>query len=263
MQLLVGAAVAFLLVRCSSFETAPLPEDIPETGDVAPPEAAPREDATSSAAVGCDPTCAGDAGPCSVRVETSCIDATEVTVGDFRVFANAPRDGGVDAGKPCALVKPSPIGQVVDEQLPMVNVDMCTARAYCAWAGKHLCGGVDGGVVARGHEREQGSAWYHACTGGYDLVTSHFIDDAGCRLDASSPVEVGTTCQGGVAGLSEMVGNVWEWIDMVDRPDGSATYQGVIVGGGYRLTAADCNSLLVSADIALKSADIGFRCCSP
>jgi len=159
-------------------------------------------------------------------------------------------------------VKPSAIGNIVDGQLPMVNVDMCTARAYCAWAGKHLCGVVDGGVIPRGHERAQDSVWFRACTGGYDLVASHFVDDKSCQLDASAPVDVGTTCQGGVPGAFEMVGNVWEWVDANDRPDGATTYQGVIMGGGYTRSSADCNTLLIATDIGLRSPDIGFRCCS-
>jgi formylglycine-generating enzyme required for sulfatase activity len=140
---------------------------------------------------------------------------------------------------------------------------MCTARAYCAWAGKHLCGGTDGGAAPRGRETTQASAWFHACTGGYDLIASHFVNDVACRLDADGSVDVGTTCQGGVPGLSEMVGNVWEWLDETMPADASAPYQGYIAGGSYVDPTADCKSLLRATDIGLKSADIGFRCCSP
>lgn len=88
LKLFLGGTVALLLVRCSSFETAPSVD----VADVVDADVSP--DATTDppdARTGCDPSCGGDAGPCSVRVDTSCIDATELTVSDYRAFANVAR----------------------------------------------------------------------------------------------------------------------------------------------------------------------------
>ena len=93
------------------------------------------------------PTC--EAGACIVRGPTLVpvanglffIDATEVTVAQYAEFLTAkagdvsgqPQDvcGWNSTYEPAALPDPP--------NFPASNIDWCDARAYCEWAGKHLC----------------------------------------------------------------------------------------------------------------------------
>src|SRR6185436_17630077 len=86
--------------------------------------------------------CPGRA-PCGVRIVagavTFCIDPTEVTEGAYAQFVTAKSGQTLDAGAPCPAVTVGP-RNVADPDLPVTMVSMCEARAYCAWAGKSLCG---------------------------------------------------------------------------------------------------------------------------
>jgi hypothetical protein len=60
-----------------------------------------------------------------------------------------------------------------------------------------------------------------------------------------------------------MVGNVWEWIEHTDTPDGSATTNATFVGGGFEhSTTTNCGATSGTSIVSI-AADVGFRCCSP
>lgn len=265
-----GAFIAAAFVHCSSFGDSG--DVIPETsdarddassggGDATTPIDANPADTGGDAHAVCASGCPGSAGPCGVKVGDFCIDATEVTVADYRAFSKAANGTTIDVGAPCAPVLVTPLGVRSDETLPMTNVDFCESRAFCKWAGKRLCGHTSGRSLLPNETRTQVSIWYNACTGGTaDAI--HLLSDGGCQLEATAPRAAGSGCQGGVPGAFDMVGNVWEWVDQPNEQDG-AKATAVFAGGGYEHpSTTNCNDLS-GANIDFRGNDVGFRCCSP
>jgi hypothetical protein len=66
----------------------------------------------------------------------------------------------------------------------VVYVDWCGAYAYCAWAGKHLCGAIGGGPTPYSHETDptlyeafaapRVSEWTNVCSAGETLMVSAY-----------------------------------------------------------------------------------------
>jgi formylglycine-generating enzyme required for sulfatase activity len=235
---------------------------------------------------GCPP---GRHGPTSVRIATSnpaahqgayCIDATEVTNAQYQEFLGAGLPGGVVLPPPCAGQKdftprdgagnPVPF-QPGQENFPVVQVNWCDAYAFCAWAGKRLCGQIGGGALAPGNTETNATLaqWYDACSKGGALAypygnTYNMTTCGGGGAGAGSdigPVEVRPGCVGGYPGIYDMSGSVWEWNDVC--ADNSATGFCHVYGGAF--------DSLMPAELACKgernwsrdaSADnIGIRCC--
>lgn len=266
--LLAAVALGAALARCTSFEGVPddVGEDASALDDAAAPAAAASPDAPVEAGR-CDSGCRGTAGACGVRAGPTCIDAREVTVADYRAFTESVQGATLDAGAPCEAVTVDVLGARPDDALPVTNVSFCEARAFCAWAGKSLCGKVGGGSLSDEPLHvvtSQQGAWFNACTGG--TPSPHLLlSDGGCQLGVSSPRAAGDGCQGGVPGLVDMVGNVWEWIDRVTYPEPDAAAPlSYLIGGGYANDpgTTTCGSLLY-ATFGFRGQDVGFRCCSP
>lgn len=136
---------------------------------------------------------------------------------------------------------------------PWNLVTLAEARDACVRVGKRLC---------------TGSEWKLACQGGqadrtYPYGSSY--DGSACRDwnngQASNPYVTGsaTRCEGGVAGLFDMVGNVAEW---TDSGDGTDLATGVVRGGSF--ASQDQPSCLAESTTAVTSQLIyvGFRCCA-
>jgi sulfatase modifying factor 1 len=267
----VAAAASFTLLRCTSFgdSSAPTSDGGADEGaadassDVAvdPSDAADAGqpgDAALDTSTHCgDVTCPGRAGPCSVRIGSLCIDATEVTVADYTAFVAEKQDTFIDAGAPCGSVKVKVVGSRPDPTLPVTGVTFCEARAYCIHAGKHLCGNIAGGTIDPTKSATLDNAWFYACTGGTGVTPTSISGQ--CQLGAVGPVSSGTSCQGGVPGLFDMVGNVFEWTDSLDVAETGAQFAG---GGFLQPAGSDCGYVSGGA-IDFKAADVGFRCCSP
>jgi len=158
-------------------------------------------------------------------------------------------------------VKITALGVRPDETLPMTSVTFCEARAFCKRAGKRLCGRIGGGPLAPGEVGAQVSEWFNACTGG-TADGIHLLSDGGCQLESDASRAAGSGCQGGVPGVFDMVGNVWEWIDQPNIPDG-ASPTAAFQGGGYEHPASTNCGAGSGAGIDFRGADVGFRCCSP
>jgi len=163
-----------------------------------------------------------------------------------------------------------------DAGYPVRYVDWCDAYAYCAWAGKRLCGKIGGGAsVPTEYKDTSKSQWYNACSsngtivypysGTYDALKCngagaptkpvwYVVDDAGTTYK-------NTSCQGGAPGLYQMSGNVAEWEDSCSASTGTSdTCQ--VRGGSYLSdsTGLRCDDGVTKARDTT-SPDIGFRCC--
>jgi len=226
--------------------------------------------------------CRGDGGAPGIRISSSggdyCIDATEVSNGEYLTFVLAQPDGGApNQPSYCSwntrLSPSDPPNWPVPglDSFPVASVDWCDAYAYCKWAGKRLCGRIGGGPVAdiRATDSTQ-SQWYLACAGdGNDLYPYGANYDASkCNgVEHMSPpvlIEVGLTksCEGHARGLFDMSGNVYEWIDACDGNTGS-TDNCRMMGGGFNSPSYElaCSYRAVNTrDHVLPN--LGFRCCT-
>jgi hypothetical protein len=243
------------------------------------PSPSPDSDAGADAALEATSPCP-TAPPAAVRITvgttTECVDSTEVTIADYTQFLAAT--GGDTSGQRADCTWNTsfvpggwPTSGATD--LPVTGVNQCDAVAYCAWAGKRLCGAIDGGTLDTGSIYDpSASQWYFACSHNDDGLHAYpygnTYDASACNGDDpdAGPVGVGTLpgCFGGFTGLWDMSGNVWEWVDACD---GTTSTNNCIIGGGaYTSTPGElsCQSaVIVLAERSGGYPDIGFRCCAP
>lgn len=219
-------------------------------------------------------------GPALLTVPTQiaaprCMDATEVSNAQYAVFLASnpstknqqPRCAANDSFVPLFLWPPT--GR---ELRPVVNVDWCDAWAYCAWAGKGLCGNIKGGAGSFGNTDSPGqSAWFDVCSSGgkrdYPYGSGSSYEPASCNgLDKhesdTTEVDGPALCEGPIDGLMNLSGNVWEWEDAC-QGDGVDDLCRVR-GGSFR--SAGFNLRCDSASSGHRGDaydDFGFRCCWP
>ena len=220
---------------------------------------------------GVDAVCPGTAGPAAVRVGAFCIDSTEVTHKDYSVFlarSTAPADAGplVCASK----TTHAPSGAAATPTSPQTFVDWCDAYAYCAWAGKRLCGSVAGGPS--GSLVDSTNQWFTACShtadGNHTFPYGSAFKPLACNapeVDAGGTVPVASLaeCVGGYAGIYDMTGNVYEWEDSCTMAGGLTSC--VQRSGSFVDPPGASQTCAYARSVALTIADndIGFRCCSP
>jgi len=277
-------------VSCASFGST---DDRPSGGAGAGSDAAPEcgagcapDAATAETEAGAGAGCPSDAGPAMVQVSGFCIDRTEVTVGQYAAFLQAmselPNGGIVEQPPECAwntTFKPpywwpatpdeekAGKSKAEIDRMPVSVVDWCDARAFCAWAGKRLCGRVGGGVLTANEGTTTASEWFVACSHN-GLHAFPYGDDfvgGACNGEGSpgrEPVGSRPACTGGYDGLLDMSGNLEEWIDACDvGEDGGATC--VLSGGVYSFPKGSlrCDG----AEHKVRSEafpQAGFRCCA-
>jgi sulfatase modifying factor 1 len=224
--------------------------------------------------------CPGTAGPAPVRVGSFCVDSTEVTNADYAAFLASPSP---PAQPPACAWNTSFVPgawppAAGTDAYPVVAVNWCDAFAYCAWAGKRLCGAIGGGPTPFAAFADPAqSQWMNACSaagarvfpyaGAYDPAACNGKDfpDGGALLPAGSLA----TCQGGAPGVFDMSGNVYEWEDAC-QGDGGAGDTCHYRGGGYftpgppTSTNLECaGGATLARDPGAAFLDVGFRCCSP
>ena len=258
-----------VLAACSSFDAEGGGADaggLTDAGADAPPP-------DGAAEGGAD--CPGTAGPKGVRVGEYCIDATEVTNAQYEAFLDAK--GGDTSGQPSEACStntsfvprewPYPPG---DGLYPVRHVDWCDAVAFCAWAGKRLCGRVGGGPLSeKDLTNPDRSQWFRACSAGgaqdYPYGNTYRAD-AGAGGEARDPdvlAEVGSTpgCEGGYPGVFDMSGNAWEWEDACNGtgPDAGCRIRGGDVSQPQGTLG--CGSAITQERFA--PGPWGFRCCAP
>ena len=247
---------------------------------------------SSGAAPACPTT--GVQGPGLVEIPRPgggifCIDRSEVTNADYAAFlatnpstvfqtsacaGNSTFDPATD-GLNCTQY--DPVGK---PKIPVACVDWCDAQAYCAWAGKHLCGKIGGGTnLTTDFANATKSEWYAACSGGgltrfpygntYDGSLCVGLD-YGANRQTNAP---NLSCKGGYDGVFDMSGNLSEWEDSCSANAGLSDQ--CLYRGGSWLDADNaspsllCNSGTVAGGAksvskarSTRDKEIGFRCCA-
>lgn len=217
------------------------------------------------------------------------IDRTEVTIGQFRRFIDATgtvtaaeRAGGgstYEGGwqQRRGWTWRAPYGRPGGEREPAVHVTHAEATAYCRWAGKRLPTDAEWGEAAHVERRAnppapfvpgrrypyptgdspQGANCLGDCGPVRTVADAWPTQAAGSGFPASrgrGHAEAGST-RAGVNGLSEMGGNVWEWVDSGPGPEQRTR------GGSWWYGAGpmrDDHQQSKPADTAVVY--IGFRC---
>jgi formylglycine-generating enzyme required for sulfatase activity len=226
----------------------------------------------NTSAPGASSRCGAQGGGVQVGASGAafCIDATEVTNGEYAAFlgAGAPSSGSLPDGCGNHSFVPSQgwPAPTSATNAPVTWVDWCDAFAYCAWAGESLCGQPGGGSLDPMSNPASGQ-WYLACSGqaanAYPYGASYV--SGACNDNTGGPVAVGSRahCVGGYAGLFDMSGNVAEWENACGG-DGSGSDPCSVRGGSFASASAaqqlacDARQLVPRTSTA---ADIGFRCC--
>jgi formylglycine-generating enzyme required for sulfatase activity len=208
-----------------------------ETGTLDAGEAAPAEanadggdelpDAASDTPAAPDAVltvpCPSGGATAMLRVPTNqgsfCIDVTETTGAQYTQFLQS-LEGGAGTLPPECSRAPShqPDGGVKGDQTPVANVNWCDAYAYCAWAGKRLCGQIGGTGNVSAWTSATDDEWYAACShsGLNRFPYGAAFESQACNGHAHGllhtvPIASMPACVGGYDGLFDMSGNVWEW----------------------------------------------------
>ena len=228
-------------------------------------------DAGTDAAIAFDGACLAAPGPVMVLAGSFCIDSTEVSNAHYAAYLAS--DAGLANTGPCSYKTTHVPSNWPPSRTdtPVTEVDWCDAYAYCAWAGKRLCGMVGGGAAVG--LTDMTDQWFSACTHGNDgahafAYGSSFVAGT-CNtpeLDAGDVVPVGTLtgCVGGYPGLFDMIGNVYEWEDACIGNAGASDVC-VARSGSYSDPPGASDNCEGSGTSARNFAqpDFGFRCCYP
>ncbi len=252
--------------------------DAPSTKDAAGNDAPAQDSETAddAAEAGHEGGCPGTSGSPMVSLGAFCIDSTEATQAQYALFLEA---GAAPQVPPFCSWNTSytPTGQwpptAATLDVPVTSVDWCDAYAFCAWAGKRMCGRIGGGPVDPSLDTDAGaSQWFYACSHDGQLVYPYGNTygpvtcnggDANGGNQIVDPVGSFTACIGGFAGVYDMSGNVREWEDscsgMTGANDMCNERGGSVNDGAGNLTCA-------APDIAARTdsnSHLGIRCCGP
>ncbi|MBX3125256.1 MAG: SUMF1/EgtB/PvdO family nonheme iron enzyme [Polyangiaceae bacterium] len=228
----------------------------------------------------------GGVGPCGTHLggpmvliakHDYCIDATEVTKAQYTLFLEDAGATANDTSAECSWnTSHKPPAYLYDTastlaEDPIQGVNWCNARAYCAWAGKRLCGKVGGGTLALGETGTGASEWYVACSrdgartypyGGTHLSGACNDEKGGVTPFGQEPVQSNAGCEGGYDGIYDMSGNVLEWVNACGTGSDPAKVQCQTSGGTWNF---DGNATFCAFGQAHPRDNVapqaGFRCC--
>jgi formylglycine-generating enzyme required for sulfatase activity len=186
------------------------------------------------------PASAGPVGEAQ-RISHFMIDRTEITVGQFRRFAEQTgfltkaeqSDGGLvyAAGweQKAGWTWRAPFGTPASNEEPAVHVTFDEAQAYCRWAGKRLPTDAEWTEAAFTERRRSPPPPFvrgrtYLFPTGDTPKGANCLDDCGKTpaLDYAAVLDRGRghakagTTRAGVNGLFDMGANVWEWVDTGD-----------------------------------------------
>jgi formylglycine-generating enzyme len=252
---------------CAGLASSCAPGETRGEGDVC--AARPRVDAGASARLFEAPTARVAAsmavvpsavmrfGGAWVSVGPFAIDRTEVTAAAYARCVSA----GV------CLAAPDPYGQTgARADAPAVNVSWEMARRYCGWSGLRLPTEAEWELAARGLDGRR-YPWGERAP---DCTLARHV---GC---GDAPLSVASLPAGrSPFGLSDVAGNVGEWVSDVFGPrslrdDGRVTMdptgpasgsQRVVRGGSFASTATEITTdSRRGVDAREQRAEVGFRC---
>ena len=225
-----------------------------------------------------------------------CVDSAEVTKGQYNKFIAAtvpittqpPHCAANTSFVPNGAWPPqaTPENIAYSFSIPVHYVDWCDAFAYCKWAGKQLCGTINGGPMSPNDYADAGaSAWYNACSAqgtkawpyGNTFTQGQCNDDGAgdagsqgnyfgygginqdqgtytvAQADNNGNIQINAglaiahpACLGGSVNLYQMSGNVAEWEDSCDG-DAGANDKCRLRGGSYT-AARNGNQVRCDAD---------------
>lgn len=258
--------------------------------------------------------CNGLPGPAMVALQAPngtkyCIDSTEVTQAQYAEFLGkvtakpstehegceynetyAPKALPIDPIEPKICESDSWTPDKTPNR-PVVCIDWCDAYAYCAWAGKRLCGRVGGGSVSAspgvGNQPDPNdpakdptiSQWYNACSQGGKTAYPYgdTYDPTACEgHDATKDPSVTSghepladvasyaRCRGGAApysNIADLSGSVDEFTDecLVHPESGTLC---AIRGGNLATDSAGLTCANYGAVTRGREEEIlGVRCC--
>jgi hypothetical protein len=143
--------------------------------------------------------------PASDTIKPFWIDATEVTVGQFKKFVAEARHFSPRGDLWGKINKYSPT-----DNHPMIYVSWSDATAYAAWAGKRLSTETEWEFVARGGLEGKRYPW-----GNDESLAGDYANYGGTsgRDKWKYTAPVGSFKSNGY-GLHDMAGNVWEYSDL-------------------------------------------------
>jgi formylglycine-generating enzyme required for sulfatase activity len=202
------------------------------------------------------------------------IERTEVRVGDYALFLELPFSPALlheDCGWKVGFEPDDWDAQLVDPDMPVVDVDWCDAEAYCRWAGRHLCGQIGGGPAPFDAVGDADTEWFAGCSSQdtFNFPYGDVYQPTSCNgvdLQIGAPVQVGSLpdCEGGLPNLLDMSGNVREWADACDtNPNVADDAQQCQRRGGSYVSASMSLNCFGSADVERSSRTntTGIRCC--
>jgi len=207
------------------------------------------------------------------------IDSTEVTVADYAMFEALEFDP-IMLSPTCTWKQDVEWFEPNDWEAqlagnpsnPVHGVDWCDAESYCRWSGKRLCGLVGGNPAQLEQTIDPANEWHRACTAGGLLIYPYgnnykkFAcngDEQG--VDAVVPVGSLLDCEGGVDGVWDMSGNLWEWTNACAEEPGIEPWEHDCQrrGGSFH-SSTDLMRCGVDSrrHRGYREDSTGFRCCS-
>jgi PKD repeat protein len=126
--------------------------------------------------------------------------------------------------------------------IPLTGVSWVEAKVFCIDAGKRLCTAKE---------------WEGACNGNSSLLYPYGnqFEKERCPVDGKTPWKSGSFSNCEKTGASDMVGNVWEW---VENKNGDYPLS---MGGSFRYGKLARCGLQSQGTVATQSNETGFRCC--